>query len=369
MRSRRRRSRAGLANQIDSYLRDKGSPLAGLGKTFVSAGRRYGVDPRLLVAISGSESSFGKHNYGSHNAWGWGPGIDFKSWGHAINSIAKGLRQNYLNEGRKTIPKIGAKWAPIGASNDPTNLNSEWVRNTRTFYRELGGHAPAKVPGRKGGRGARSAIPAVPGTPAVTIPGLPEISTNSASMLEYLYQSVGLDTDLGGLPIFKDISIPAEPPITIPGTPGKPGRPARPGMPNIKGGRGGFSGKKSLWVNPDESSTHETSGLAGFPAVDHMAPPGTIVRIKEPVRVYRHSGKSPKLGGPAGGAMGYSLYAIGLRTGYRYYITHLSKVAKKGKYKAGAGIGVVAYGPPSWSSPHAHVGINRSGGKRRRRKR
>ena len=127
------------AQRIDRYLRKYGSPLAGLGAVFVAEGKRNGVNPGLLVAIAGAESSFGKVNSGSHNAWGWGPGHDFPSWQSAIGAIARGLRNGYLNEGRTTIQQIGAKWAPQGAANDPTNLNSNWVQNVRKFYRELGG--------------------------------------------------------------------------------------------------------------------------------------------------------------------------------------------------------------------------------------
>lgn len=128
-------------NYIDRYLKSKGSPLAGQGSVFMAAGRKYRVDPRLLVAIAGSESSFGKYTSGRYNPFGWGPGIDFDSWRDAIYSVAKGLRKGYLSEGRKTIPKIGEKWAPIGAGNDPTDLNSNWVKNVTAFYKELGGKA------------------------------------------------------------------------------------------------------------------------------------------------------------------------------------------------------------------------------------
>src|SRR4029453_7493299 len=45
------------AATIDAYLRRQGSPLAGMGSAFVYAGAKYGVDPALLVAIAGGEST------------------------------------------------------------------------------------------------------------------------------------------------------------------------------------------------------------------------------------------------------------------------------------------------------------------------
>lgn len=127
-----------LAAKIDRFLQSQGSPLAGQGINFVRSGRRYGVDPLLLVAISGQESSFGKNSYRPHNAWGWG-GMTFDSWAEGIETVARGLRSGYLDDGLTTIAAIGARYAPIGAGNDPTNLNSGWVSGVTKFYSQLGG--------------------------------------------------------------------------------------------------------------------------------------------------------------------------------------------------------------------------------------
>jgi hypothetical protein len=126
------------ARQIDAYLRKQGSPLAGQGQRFVNAGKRHGFDPLLLVAISGAESSFGK-NARNFNPFGWGPHIPFKSWGAAIDTVARGLKTGYFDKGLKDIASIGKKWAPIGAGNDPTDLNSNWTGNVTKFYGQLGG--------------------------------------------------------------------------------------------------------------------------------------------------------------------------------------------------------------------------------------
>ena len=40
-------------------------------------------------------------------------------------------------EPRDFIDFLGARWAPQGAANDPTNLNANWVRNVAAIYQEL----------------------------------------------------------------------------------------------------------------------------------------------------------------------------------------------------------------------------------------
>ena len=55
----------------------------------------------------------------------------------SIFDMARNLRQNYLNEGKDTIAKIGAKYAPVGAANDPTGLNNHWTQGVSNYYSKL----------------------------------------------------------------------------------------------------------------------------------------------------------------------------------------------------------------------------------------
>ena len=111
------------------------------------SGQRYGIDPRLLVAIAGAESSFGAKLCAPFNAWGWGcpnAPFAFTSWSDGIDRIASGLQRFYVSEGRVSVIAIHEKYAPNNAGNDPLGLNSYWVGNVSRFLIEQGGN-PAYI--------------------------------------------------------------------------------------------------------------------------------------------------------------------------------------------------------------------------------
>jgi len=64
---------AGVGADIDEYLARRGSPLSGYGLEFAKAGYDWSVNPFLLVAVAGAESTFannGSLSRTNHNAWG-----------------------------------------------------------------------------------------------------------------------------------------------------------------------------------------------------------------------------------------------------------------------------------------------------------
>ena len=135
---------------IDAYLASKGSPMTGQGAAFMASGMRWQVDPRLLVAIAGAESSFGQVTCGPNNAWGWAcpnDPADFATWADGIDTVMSGLRRYYLDEGRTSVSLIQQKYCPVGAANDPTGLNSHWAQNVTKFLLELGGNPAMVGPG------------------------------------------------------------------------------------------------------------------------------------------------------------------------------------------------------------------------------
>ena len=104
---------------VDNFLRKNGSPMVGMGSTFVFVADKYGIDWKLLPAIAFQESNLGKKiPKGSYNAWGWAvysgtlSGVRFDSWEHAIETVAKGIKERYISQGLTTPEAIMTRYTP-----------------------------------------------------------------------------------------------------------------------------------------------------------------------------------------------------------------------------------------------------------------
>lgn len=90
------------AQVLSEYFQKYNSPFEYHAQDFVDAADEYGVDWKLVPAISGVESTFGKHSYG-YNAWGWGiygdNRLGFNSWRDGIFTVTGGLKKGYIDKG------------------------------------------------------------------------------------------------------------------------------------------------------------------------------------------------------------------------------------------------------------------------------
>jgi hypothetical protein len=92
------------AQILDEYLTAHDSPLAGHGARFVAEAEKNGIDWRLLVAIAGRESSFGKHPCKSvkNSFLGYGScKMGFSSVDDAIEYVSASLGGNNENTARQ----------------------------------------------------------------------------------------------------------------------------------------------------------------------------------------------------------------------------------------------------------------------------
>lgn len=131
------------AGQIDRYLTGKHSPMAGTGAAFASYARDYEIDPRLVVAISGAETTFGKHVCAENNAWNWFhhrtcPQSPFAGYPEGAERVTKFLRLNYLNKGYDSIELIQHKYCASGCTN--------WIPLVTDFFNEMPANAAPPPP-------------------------------------------------------------------------------------------------------------------------------------------------------------------------------------------------------------------------------
>lgn len=125
--------------KLDNTLEGK---LSGTAAHFIDAGKKYDIHPGLLSAIAIHETGNGssKAVNEKNNVAGMMGKNGLRSYASVEDSIfdmARNLRQNYLNQGKDTIVKIGAKYAPVGAANDPTGLNNHWTQGVNRHYNTL----------------------------------------------------------------------------------------------------------------------------------------------------------------------------------------------------------------------------------------
>ena len=121
--------------------------LTPLRSVFIEEGLKNGIDPRFLAAVSMHETAGGKSSAfrNKNNAMGVsdsrGP-IEFGDASDSVRQMARLLASTssgpYKNA--KTIAEIASIYAPVGAENDPGNLNSSWTAGVSKYYKQLGGN-------------------------------------------------------------------------------------------------------------------------------------------------------------------------------------------------------------------------------------
>ena len=116
--------------KLRKFLERYNSPLAPYSKDFVYWADFYDIDWRLVPAISGVESTFGKRiPAGSYNAYGWNNGnYRFVSWEDSIEHVTMTLRTKYKNKGAVTVWQIARRYAPP---------SSTWAGNVSYFMNKI----------------------------------------------------------------------------------------------------------------------------------------------------------------------------------------------------------------------------------------
>ena len=126
-------------SRLRAYLSSHHSPLVDEADHFINEADRLNLDWRLVPAIAGVESTFGKRiPAASYNAWGWGIpsgaawGIAFRDWKTGITTVSEGIKYTYIDRGAITINQIGRNYAASEA----------WSWKVRFFIEQITEFSP-----------------------------------------------------------------------------------------------------------------------------------------------------------------------------------------------------------------------------------
>ncbi|MEY9748595.1 hypothetical protein ABIF65_007969 [Bradyrhizobium japonicum] len=125
-----------------------GTPLAGKYDQIVSAARANGISPALLAGVIAHETGNGHVPSGNNvaglmdPATGMAKRMQFASLDAGISRAGQVVAKNYRLAGGN-LDKMGERYAPVGAANDPRGLNGGWPAGVRKQMNALSGGGSA----------------------------------------------------------------------------------------------------------------------------------------------------------------------------------------------------------------------------------
>lgn len=124
----------GRAANLRAFFRKYNSPLYDKAELIVSTSDKYHFDYRLIPAIAMQESTLCKFiPDNSYNCWGYGiygtTVTRFSSYEEGIETVAEGIKTNYLDKGLVTASDIMRKYTP--------SSNGSWAKGVNTVLQWL----------------------------------------------------------------------------------------------------------------------------------------------------------------------------------------------------------------------------------------
>jgi len=200
-----------LDSEIDGFLTDYHAkngqqPLAGHGPRFASEGSTYNVDPRLVTAIAGAETSFGAYTASTNNAfnWFWNAGTGshnspFEDWDSGIHTVSHYLHKSYLLKGYNTIALIGARYCAEGCEH--------WIPNVTSFYQEMGGNPAGALTYPQADHATAAPLPApvevTPSLMATVVLNPASKSSGIALIVQATVENLGAHTTVRSVELYR----------------------------------------------------------------------------------------------------------------------------------------------------------------------
>ncbi|MGG3881424.1 C40 family peptidase [Bacillus smithii] len=179
--------------------------LSGKQDVFISVAEKQGIDPVLFAAISLHETGYGKsqaviekNNPGG--LMGSGGLMVFPTLDAGIEAMGQTLHNRIVVDGLNTIEKLGSVYAPIGAANDPNNLNANWVPAVTQIAASLGGLTggctPGSTPALKGSEAFKAVMAEAlkyQGQPYVFGGSNPTTGFDCSGLVQWCFKKIGIN--------------------------------------------------------------------------------------------------------------------------------------------------------------------------------
>jgi flagellum-specific peptidoglycan hydrolase FlgJ len=113
------------AKQVEAYiLSQNGSPMfASEAQTAIDKANECGVDYKLMIAIAGYESGYGRKPMKKYNPYGWRNGKTYNSFKEAISEITCQFGNKYIKKGLDTVREISNIYLGSDGNHDA------WIKN------------------------------------------------------------------------------------------------------------------------------------------------------------------------------------------------------------------------------------------------
>jgi D-alanyl-D-alanine carboxypeptidase len=129
-----------------------GTAMAGKYDEVVSAAKAHGISPSLLAGVMAHETGKGRVLAGNNPggimdpATGMSRKMQFGGLDAGISKTAQTVAKNW-NAAGQNLDGMGRRYAPVGAANDPSDLNAGWAGGVRKYMGEMGDGSGAGAAG------------------------------------------------------------------------------------------------------------------------------------------------------------------------------------------------------------------------------
>jgi hypothetical protein len=118
-------------DNVESILARYNSPFVGLGYIIVDQAAACGGDYRIITAIAGNESGFGRIPYKLYNPFGYLDGVQYSGWEEALSSISCKISQRFI------APCAGDLWCIVNKYGGSDTDKPKWVKNITWFMNQV----------------------------------------------------------------------------------------------------------------------------------------------------------------------------------------------------------------------------------------